>query len=67
MASPNLSEITTTTMRYRSGKLRDNMSKNIALLMRLRDKDNASPVSGGEHIVEELEYAENSTLGHTVH
>ncbi len=62
MPSPNLSEITTTTMRYRSGKLRDNMSKNIALLMRLRDKDNASPVSGGEHIVEELEYAENSTF-----
>ena len=62
MASPNLSEITTTTMRYRSGKLRDNMSKNIALLMRLRDKDNASAVSGGEHIVEELEYAENSTF-----
>lgn len=62
MPSPNLSEITTTTMRHRSGKLRDNMSKNIALLMRLRDKDNASPVSGGEYIIEELEYAENGTF-----
>lgn len=62
MASPNLSEITTTTLRYRSGKLRDNMSKNIALLMRLRDKDNTAAVSGGEDIIEELEYAENSTF-----
>ena len=65
MASPNLSEITTTTMRYRSGKLRDNMSKNIALLMRLNEKGNVAPVSGGESIIEELEYAENSTLSGT--
>lgn len=62
MASPNLSEITTTTMRFRSGKLRDNMSKNIALLMRLNEKGNVAPVSGGEYIIEELEYAENSTF-----
>ena len=62
MPSPNLDEIVTTTLRYRSGKLRDNMSKNIALLSRLQDKDNISPVSGGRSIVEELEYAENSTF-----
>jgi len=62
MASPGLDEITTTTLRYRSGKLRDNMSKNIALLMRLQQKENIAPVSGGRTIVEELEYAENSTF-----
>lgn len=62
MASPGLDEITTTTLRYRSGKLRDNMSKNIALLMRLQQKENIAPVSGGRSIVEELEYAENSTF-----
>lgn len=62
MASPGLDEIVTTTLRYRSGKLRDNMSKNIALLMRLQEKENISPVSGGRSIVEELEYAENSTF-----
>jgi hypothetical protein len=62
MASPGLDEIVTTTLRYRSGKLRDNMSKNIALLSRLQQKDNVSPVSGGRTIVEELEYAENSTF-----
>lgn len=62
MASPGLDEIVTTTLRYRSGKLRDNMSKNIALLSRLNDKENIAPVSGGRSIVEELEYAENSTF-----
>jgi len=62
MASPGLDEITTTTLRNRSGKLRDNMSKNIALLSRLQEKENVAPVSGGRSIVEELEYAENSTF-----
>lgn len=64
MASPNsnFSEIVTTTLRYRSKKLKDNMSKNIALLMRLQEKDNIEEVSGGRTIVEELDYAENSTF-----
>ena len=64
MASPNsnFSEIVTTTLRHRSKKLKDNMSKNIALLMRLREKDNTKEVSGGRQIIEELEYAENSTF-----
>lgn len=62
MASPGLDEIVTTTLRYRAGKLRDNMSKNIALLARLQERDNIAPVSGGRTIVEELEYAENSTF-----
>jgi hypothetical protein len=67
MASPNLSEVVTTTLRHRSKKLKDNMSKNIALLMRLQEKDNIQTVSGGRTIVEELDYAENSTLDFTVH
>ncbi|MFN9161245.1 MAG: phage major capsid protein [Alphaproteobacteria bacterium] len=62
MPSPGLDEIVTTTLRYRSGKLRDNMSKNIALLSRLQERENVAPVSGGRSIVEELEYAENSTF-----
>jgi len=32
------------------------------LLMRLKDKGNAEPVSGGYVILEELEYAENGTF-----
>lgn len=61
MASPNLDEITTTTLRNRRGKLADNMSKNVALFYFLRKRGNMDPVDGGRTIVEELEYAENST------
>lgn len=63
MASPNsdFSEIVTTTLRNRSGKLADNVTENNALLMRLRRRGNQKPVSGGRTIVQELEYAENAT------
>lgn len=61
MASPNLSEIVTTTLRNRTRKLADNVSKNTALLMRLRDRENSKTVSGGRTLVQEIEYAENST------
>ncbi len=61
MASPNLSEIVTTTLRNRSKQLSDNVSDNTALLFRLREKGKRRPFSGGRTIVEELSYAENST------
>lgn len=60
MANPNLSEMVTTTLRNRSGKLTDNITRNNALLHRLRDKGNIKLVSGGRVIDEELEYAENA-------
>lgn len=62
MADPNLSEIITTTLRNRSGKLADNVTKNNALLMRLKKRGKVKPVSGGRTIVQELEYAENGTF-----
>jgi hypothetical protein len=62
MASPNLSEIVTTTIRNRSRKLADNMSDNNALFSRLKSKGNVKPVSGGRNVVQELEYAENGTF-----
>ena len=61
MASPNLSEIITTTLRNRTGKLADNMSSNNALLNRLKKKGTIKPASGGRTIVQELDYAENAT------
>jgi hypothetical protein len=61
MASPNLSEIVTTTLRNRTGKLADNMTKNIALLNRMNTRGTIKPVSGGRTIVQELNYAENVT------
>jgi hypothetical protein len=62
MASPNLSEIITTTLRNRTGKLADNVTKNNALLFRLKQKGRVKPASGGRTIVQELEYAENGTF-----
>ena len=52
MASPNLSEIVTTTLRNRSGKLADNVTNNNALLNRLNKKGNVKPVDGGRTIVQ---------------
>lgn len=62
MASPNLDEITTTTLRKRSKKLADNVSNNTALLYKLKSKGKAKPVSGGRTILEEIAYAENGTF-----
>lgn len=62
MASPYLSEIVSTTLRNRSGKLADNMSKNNMILNRLKQRGRIKPVSGGRTIVQELEYQENSTF-----
>jgi hypothetical protein len=62
MASPNLSEIVTTTLRNRSGKLADQISRNNALLNRLKEKGKVKPVGGGRTIVQELEYAQNATF-----
>ena len=62
MASPNLSEIVTTTIRNRSKQLSDNVSDNTPLLWKLKQKDKIRPFSGGRNIAQELEYAENGTF-----
>lgn len=59
--SPNLSEIVTTTLRNRSKKLADNITNNNAILRKLNSRGNVKTFSGGRTIVQELEYAENST------
>lgn len=61
MASPGLSEIVTTTLRNRSKKLADNMLRNNAVLAQLNSKGNVKPFGGGRTIVQEIEYANNST------
>jgi hypothetical protein len=61
MASPNLSEIVTTTLRKRSGRLADNVTRNNALLNRLREKGKVKTASGGRTIIQELEYAQNAS------
>lgn len=59
MATPNLSEIITTTLRNRSGKLSDNVSKGNALLLKLKEKGSWKAASG-RTIVQEVEYAEGN-------
>ena len=63
MPVPNsvMTEIVTTTLRNRSKKLKDNVTKNNALLSRMSKKGKLQTVSGGRTIVQELEYAENTT------
>lgn len=59
MASPNLSEIITTTLRDRSGKLADNISKGNALLRKLKESG-AWKAAHGRTIIQELEYSEGN-------
>lgn len=58
----NIGEIAATTLRNRSGEMADNVTNHNALLMRLSKKGNIKPVDGGRTIIQELEYAENSTV-----
>jgi hypothetical protein len=61
MAVPGLSEVATMTLRNRTRRLADNVSRNNAILTRLNSKGNVRPFSGGRTIVCELEYANNQT------
>lgn len=63
MAFPNISDIITTTIESRSGKIADNVTKNNALLTFVSKRGNARPISGGRTILEELSYAENGNFG----
>lgn len=60
MASPGLSELVTSTLRNRSGKLADNVTKSNAALYKMEQKGSVESTSGGRTIVQELEYAENA-------
>ena len=61
MATPNLSEIITTTLRHRPTEVADAVSTSNALLYELQKKGNIKPVSGGRTITQPLMYAENAT------
>ncbi len=61
MAFPNLTDIVTTTIQNRSGKLADNTLKNNALLEYLNRRGNVKPFSGGNVILQELMYNDPNT------
>ena len=62
MASPNLSEITTTTLRNRSGVNADNVAANNGVLNAIKRNGRVRTFDGGRDIVQELSYQENSTF-----
>ena len=62
MASPNLTEIVTTTIDHYSSSLADNVLNHNPLLYHLNERGNVKPVSGGVRILENLMYQENSTV-----
>lgn len=64
MAFPNVSDIVATTIESRSGELADNVTKNNALLAKLKQRGNVRPFSGGTKIFEELSFAENGNAGY---
>lgn len=63
MASPNsvFTELVTTTFRKHSKEIKDNVSKNNALLRRMLEKKMKRTEDGGLSIVEPLDYAQNGT------
>lgn len=64
MAFPNVSDIIATTIEKRSKKLADNVTKNNALLARLKQRNRVQTFSGGRLIYEELSFAENGNAGY---
>jgi hypothetical protein len=61
MPVPGLSEVATMTLRNRTRKLADNMSRNNAVWTRLNSRGNVRTFGGGRTIVTEVEYANNQT------
>lgn len=63
MALPNsnFSDIITTTLQGYSGELADNITNHNALLRQINKKGNKTPATG-RSIVQEVEYAQNSTV-----
>jgi len=62
LPSSTFTEIVTTTIDHYSPSIADNVETHNPLLARLRALGNTSSVSGGVKILENLEYAENSTF-----
>ena len=58
----NYDNLLTTTLETRTKTLADNISKNNALLARLKQKGNLKNVDGGSKIVEEIEYGEGDAI-----
>jgi hypothetical protein len=63
-ANPSISDVIATTIQNRSGIIADNVTKNNALLSRLKQRGNIKKFSGGNVILQELSFAENANAGY---
>ena len=61
-ANSSISDIIATTIQSRSGELADNVTNNNALLRALKKKGNVRPFSGGNVILEEIMYTDQSSI-----
>lgn len=62
-ANVNVSDIVATTIENRSRTIADNVTKNNALLSKLKMGGRIRTISGGRKIYEELSFAENGNVG----
>ena len=62
-ANSAITDIIATTIQSRSRAISDNVTKNNALLAKLNMRGNIKPISGGNTILQELSYAQNSNGG----
>ncbi len=63
MAFPNVSDIVATTIESRSRDIADNVTKNNALLSKIKSEGGVKTFSGGSVILEEISFAENGNAG----
>ncbi len=62
-ANANISDILATTIESRTKKVADNVMGNNALLAQLKMRGRVKPFSGGQKILQELSFAENTNTG----
>jgi hypothetical protein len=62
-ANSAISDIIATTIQSRTGEIADNVTSNNALLMRLKQRGNIKPFTGGNTIMQELSFASNGNAG----
>lgn len=63
-ANSAISDIIASTIQSRTGVIADNVTKNNALLARMKQRGNIKTFSGGNVILEELSFAENANAGY---
>lgn len=61
ISSTTISDVIATTIESRSGNIADNVENNNSLLYRLKQRGNSKPFSGGEVILQELNYDDSTT------